>query len=391
VNFLDNDFYNFTMGQFIWSVFGDVEVEYEFLNRSNIPLAPYMHSIEDRLDVLIENMIPYGDQIEYLSSLDLFSEEYLEWLYMSWEPVRPIIEVGADRFSLKYKGPWKNAVLMETPLLSMVKNEFCFRNQPKEGVWQENLAKKVDLLQKHPEIKFVEFGTRRRASKAIQEAVLLELWEKIPNQLLGTSNVEFAQQFNIQPYGTMAHQLYMVATALYQDPSLAQGVILSMWDQHWDGRMNFTLPDTYTTQFFLNNMSAWQVDKYSGFRQDSGDPFIVCLNIIDFWESKGIDPKSKTLMPSDGLDIPKMIELYDRFGDKTNMQFGLGTNLTDDCGNEPLSIVIKPVMANGSPCVKLSDNINKATGDALEIERIKKYLSDSESKNYENGGELVRY
>ena len=43
-------------------------------------------------------------------------------------------------------------------------------------------------------------------------------------------------------------------------------------------------------------------------------------------------------------------------------------------GLEPISLVCKVISANGRPAVKLSDNPNKATGIASEVERYKKFF-----------------
>ena len=50
--------------------------------------------------------------------------------------------------------------------------------------------------------------------------------------------------------------------------------------------------------------------------------------------------------------------------------FGIGTNLTNDLGVALLSIVVKVVAANGVPVVEPSDNIDNASGDPNEIDRI---------------------
>ena len=57
------------------------------------------------------------------------------------------------------------------------------------------------------------------------------------------------------------------------------------------------------------------------------------------------------------------------FGDRTGVTFGWGTNLTNDLGFQALSLVVKPDAVDGIPCVKLSDNIAKATGAREEIDR----------------------
>jgi nicotinate phosphoribosyltransferase len=72
---------------------------------------------------------------------------------------------------------------------------------------------------------------------------------------------------------------------------------------------------------------------------------------------------------SDALDLRAMSLLHDAFGGRTEVTFGWGTNLTNDTGFEALSLVVKPDAVDGIPCVKLSDNIAKATGPRDEIER----------------------
>ena len=72
-----------------------------------------------------------------------------------------------------------------------------------------------------------------------------------------------------------------------------------------------------------------------------------------------VDPQTKTLIFSDSLSIPRVIELYLRFKDRIGLAFGVGTNLTNDLGYVPLQIVIKMVRCNGQPVAKLSDEPSK--------------------------------
>jgi len=62
------------------------------------------------------------------------------------------------------------------------------------------------------------------------------------------------------------------------------------------------------------------------------------------------------------------------------LSFGWGTHLTNDfreCATKPMpqlsaiSLVCKVTHANGKPTVKLSDNIEKATGPADHIEHYR--------------------
>ena len=68
---------------------------------------------------------------------------------------------------------------------------------------------------------------------------------------------------------------------------------------------------------------------------------------------------TKTAVFSDGLTFPVAYEIFDRFLGKIKMSFGIGTNLTNDCGYEPLQIVIKLVEVNGKPVAKISDSKGK--------------------------------
>ena len=67
------------------------------------------------------------------------------------------------------------------------------------------------------------------------------------------------------------------------------------------------------------------------------------------------------------------------------MAFGWGTNLTNDFAGcspfpnpqlDPISLVCKVSEADGQPAVKLSDNPEKATGDAEEIARYLRIFGD---------------
>ena len=99
---------------------------------------------------------------------------------------------------------------------------------------------------------------------------------------------------------------------------------------------------------------------FDGVRHDSGDPFEWGEKIIQHYEKNRVDPKTKTMVFSDGLDIPKAIKLHKRFADRSNPAFGIGTNLTNDLGPKALNIVMKMVKCNGQPVAKISDSPGKA-------------------------------
>ena len=62
---------------------------------------------------------------------------------------------------------------------------------------------------------------------------------------------------------------------------------------------------------------------------------------------------------SDGLDLPRAWALHQYFKGRFRTSFGIGTNLTNDMGHEPLNIVLKLVECNGQSVAKLSDSPGK--------------------------------
>ena len=94
-------------------------------------------------------------------------------------------------------------------------------------------------------------------------------------------------------------------------------------------------------------------------RHDSGDPFDWGERMLAHYRANRVDPRSKVLVFSDGLDIPKVMQLYEHFRGRCLLAFGVGTNLSNDTGPEPLNIVIKMIRCNGQPVAKLSDSPGK--------------------------------
>ena len=84
------------------------------------------------------------------------------------------------------------------------------------------------------------------------------------------------------------------------------------------------------------------------------------------YEGYNIDPKTKIAVYSDGLTVDKAIEIYKYVNGRMKTTFGIGTNLLNDVGVEPLNIVIKMVSCNGMPIAKISDSEGKGMCKKLE-------------------------
>ena len=173
----------------------------------------------------------------------------------------------------------------------------------------------------------------------------------------------FAQQLGLTPLGTMAHEYLQAAQAL--GPRLRDSQIFAFesWAKEYRGDLGIALSDVYGMSAFLRDFDMYFCKLFDGARHDSGDPFAWGERLIAHYQKNRVDPKSKVLIFSDGLSVPRTIELYQRFRGRCQLAFGIGTNLTNDLGDPPdhvpLQIVIKLTRCNGQPVAKLSDTPSK--------------------------------
>ncbi|MDG1787208.1 MAG: nicotinate phosphoribosyltransferase, partial [Paracoccaceae bacterium] len=294
------------------------------------------------------------------------------------------------QYELTFEGTWPEVMLWEIPALSIImelrsravlKDMGKFELQVLYARAMTKLWEKIERLRAEPELRVADFGTRRRHSYMWQDWCVQAMREGLGESFTGTSNCLIAMRREVEAIGTNAHELPMVYSALAQnDTDLAQAPyqVLKDWQDEHDGNLLIILPDTYGTEGFLNNAPDW-LATWTGIRIDSGDPAQGAETAINWWVSKGQDPRDKLVIFSDGLDVAEMLSLQRRFASRVKVSFGWGTNLTNDFrglvpdrGLDAFSLVCKAVSANGNPTVKLSDNPNKAVGPDDEIARYKR-------------------
>jgi nicotinate phosphoribosyltransferase len=206
---------------------------------------------------------------------------------------------------------------------------------------------------------FAEFGCRRRLSGEWEDYVLGKLLET--GHCVGTSNVYLAMKYGCTPIGTYAHEyIQMFQGVPGIQLAYTNKVAMEEWFDEYQGDLGTALTDTLGTDLFLMDFNKLQALCYTGVRHDSGDPLEWGEKIIAHYEELGIDPKTKTLLFSDGLDFDKAQEIYNYFKDRIKVSFGIGTYLSNDTDVPALNIVIKLQYVNGHPVAKISDNPGKA-------------------------------
>ncbi len=383
------DFYKFTMGQFVFRHHPGVVVRYRFTcrtPRANLPGLVPAESLRDALDA-VRSLSFTRAELDYLSGLPpdgLFGSDFLAFLArLRLPPVH--LEVRGGAFRLEFEAPWPEGILWETLILSTV-SELLGRAALARGgagagrsaleTGRERLARKVAVLRERPGIRFASFGTRRRFSRAWQFEAESRLARAVPDQFVGTSCVASAFRHGLAPVGTIAHEIFMVGAVLggTSDEGIRNSGrrVLDSWWGMYGEPFSIFLTDTWGSAFFFADTGAARARRFRGLRHDSGDPAAFGERVIGWYEGFGVDPRRKSLVFSDGLELPEILALDRRFSGRIAVRFGWGTNLTNDCGLPNYSLVVKPVRAGGIPLVKLSDDEGKRSGAGAEIARYRR-------------------
>ena len=377
---LDTDLYKFTMMQVVLHQFPGAQVEYRFQCRNAAspgvsPLAPMVNEIREEIRALCT--LRFQDaELVYLQSMRFIKSDFVDFLglFRLNEKYVTVTALPSGEIEVSIKGPWLHTIPFEIPILAII-NEVYFRNTQKlpdvmEG--RRRLDEKIEQLKGEglSALKIADYGTRRRFSRAWHEEVLRTLTARLgagtSGQMAGTSNVLFAMKLGLTPLGTMAHEFLQACQALGPRLRDSQVFAFESWAKEYRGDLGIALSDVYGMSAFLRDFDMYFCKLFDGARHDSGDPFAWGERLIQHYRINRVDPRTKVLIFSDGLTVPKTIELYRQFKGRCQLAFGIGTNLTNDLGYEPLQIVIKMVQCNGQPVAKVSDTPSKNMCDDVK-------------------------
>jgi nicotinate phosphoribosyltransferase len=364
---LDTDLYKFTMMQVVLHHFPGAQVEYRFKCRNEgLNLAPFADEIRDELASLCSLRFE-DDELEYLRGLRFMKSDFVDFLGLfqfNGKYIRVEPDARTGELDITIHGPWLHTILYEIPVLAIVSEVYFRRSQPTPDTAEgrRRLKEKMDLVRTvEPalEFKISDFGTRRRFSRVWHEEVLRTLKRDVPEHFAGTSNVWFAQRIGLTPLGTMGHEYMQACQALGPRLRDSQSFAFEVWAKEYRGDLGIAIADTYGLNAFLRDFDMYFCKLFDGARHDSGDPFEWADRMIAHYQQNRVDPRTKTLIFSDSLSFPLAIEIARRYHGLTRTSFGIGTNLTNDLGYEPLNIVIKMTECNGQPVAKVSDSPGK--------------------------------
>ena len=370
---LDTDFYKLTMMQVVLHHYASAWVRYAFKWRNwnemhlTIPLQDFKDKVDAEIDRLCELRIT-EDEVRYLTSIRFFKPDFIEYLrlfQLNRKYINTFIEEG--QLKINIEGPWLNTILYEIPVLATISELYSSTHGVDDEAWtrdgRKRLKKKVRVLNKttiaDKSFNFAEFGTRRRASYSWQEEVLRYLIDHCSRSMVGSSNLHFAMKLGIRPIGTMAHEFFQAHQQLGPRLVDSQKVALQCWADEYRGELGIALSDTMGFDKFLKDFDRFFALLFNGCRHDSGDPILWTEKLIAHYKDLRIDPKTKSAIYSDSLTLESAVDIFRRFHDQIQTSFGIGTNLTNDCGFVAPQVVIKMVECNRKPVAKISDSEEK--------------------------------
>ena len=388
---LDNDLYKYSVSWSYMKLYPEAEGTFSFCDRNNtvfndeegINDTTVSNNIVDQLKMefvkLSKISLTLGEKKWCVKHIPYIPEVYWEWLkgfrfdfdkIICWLDDEKHLHIEVTDYLYK-------VTLYEVPILAIV-SELYSRKQGVVNISEaiDKLDTKINIANEY-NLKFSEFGTRRRYSASLHELIVQRLKEKCPINCVGTSNVYFAMKYKMIPIGTFPHEWIMFHGAIwgYQE---ANYLGMRDWVRTYDGNLGIFLMDTYTSKIGLKNMSLKFAKLFDGVRQDSGDEYQIGNMVITRYRELGIDPTTKTIVFSNALNFDKYKDISDYFKGRIRVSAGIGTNLTNDTEFKQANIVMKLSKCRINKnqewrkCIKISDDLGKHLGDDKEFE-IAKY------------------
>jgi nicotinate phosphoribosyltransferase len=357
--------------------FANVPVEYKFKCRTpDVDLMPIEDHLNEGIAKLLELKFTSYD-LDYLETMRYISPEYLSFLkHFRFE--RQYLYMGSEYDGnrkvpiIRIKGPFFHTTLFEVPLLAIISESWSRINPGDENVARELLINSIndakvyhniggDIVTIPKDFFFADFGTRRRRTYEWHNKAVGYCSSNHPVNFVGTSNLHLARKHNLKAIGTQAHEWYQLHQQLNYRLSDSQKAALENWVLVYRGDLGIALADIINTDAFLEDFNDTYFCKlFDGVREDSEkDPIKFGHRIANFYLSKRINPRTKTIVFSNSLTFKKAIEIWKELHNIIGVSFGIGTHITNNWGVPSLNIVIKMVKCNGQPVAKISNSPGK--------------------------------
>ena len=388
-HFTDNDAYTFSCQYYVLQTYPRAEVEYTFFDRKG---TIYPEGFADLLN----------EQLSYMRNVVITEEEiafmqkkmyYLpKWYFIFLRGYRfnpnevTVSQTSEGHLNISVRGKWYSTIMWEMPILSIVSElSHILNGDTQKYDFEREMERAAEKTKKILANGLIlgDMGTRRRFSFEHQDNVIRTMKEVYQQggyedtdgfhswtgKFTGTSNVYFAMTYDLIAIGTMSHQLIEFeenVSGIYE----CNFNVMKKFSDVYDGDNGIFLYDCFGDKVFFSNLSKRMAMMFSGLRVDSGNEEAQTEKIISKYKSLGIDPATKQVVFSNGLNIDRAIEIHKFVNGRMKDSYGMGTFLTCDIENcEPMNIVVKLTSMRITEkrewhdCVKLSNDKGKTLGN----------------------------
>ena len=386
-HFTDNDLYTFSCQYYIMQQYPRAEVEYTFIDRNNTVYPEGFDKLLQQQVNYMRNVIITDEEIEFMTTRCVWLPVWYFIFLRGYRFTPGEVEISQDEeghLNIRIVGKWFSTIMWEMPLLSCISEIIHILNGDDEKYDIETERQKV--VEKSEKIfsnglVLGDMGTRRRFSYEHQKMVLETMaevyrskrWEGI---FTGTSNVYLAMLLDLKPLGTLSHQIISFeenVSGVFE----CNYSVMKKFSDVYDGNNGIYLYDCFGDELFFKNLSKRMAMMYSGLRIDSGVEEEQTEKIIEKYISLGIDPTTKQVVYSNGLDIDRCIEIHRYCNGRVQDSYGVGTNLMCDIDDvRPSNIVIKLTKCRITEarewhnCIKLSCDKGKMLGNPKKCRYI---------------------
>lgn len=372
--------------------FPRTQVKYKFQDRDNtIYPKGFAEKLMEQIEML-ENVVITDEEISFIRKKCRYIPAWFCRYLKGYRYNKDWVKVKQDstgHLEIEIEGSWSDTILLEVKVLAIISELYYIMTSQSEkfdyNLYYSTSWEKAKKLIESGCV-FSDFGTRRRASFQAEDTVVKAMKDcqiQIggPGKFFGTSNVYFAMKYDLVPIGTMAHELICAIAGMY-GPQMANHLAMQTWAHTYRGALGTFLYDTYGWEIFSLNFSEDYANMFKGLRVDSGNNYEQLDLIVDKYKNLHIDPKSKQIVFSNGLNVDDAIQLQRYAIDKCIPSFGIGTHFTNDFkGVKPMNIVIKLVAVKITESwpfyletCKLSEDQGKYSGDKATVKRFMETL-----------------
>ena len=383
-HFTDNDLYTFTCQYYILKTYPRAEVEYKFFDRNHTKYPKMFAELLQKQINMMKDVAITDEEIDFMKRKCYFLPEWY-FIFLKGYRFNPnevtISQDNEGNLDISINGKWYSTIMWEMPILSIISEiSHELKGEKEKYNGEDEYWKSYDKMYNALKNGLVvsDMGTRRRFSFEHHENVIrafVDASHKANENLecfgkfVGTSNVWFAKEHNLTPIGTMSHQIISfeeTVSGVFE----CNNQVMSKWSSCFDGLNGIYLYDAFGDNVFFNNFQTKYAKMFDGLRVDSGNEFEQVEKIIRKYKNLHIDPSTKSVVFSNGLNLDKAIKIHEYVNGRVRDSYGIGTFFTCDVDNvKPSNIVIKLVKGRITEnrewhdCVKLSCDRGKTLGN----------------------------